>query len=200
MAWITKKKGLCLADLVIVLMVLSVFAVICLPAFQDLFPKFRLSSAVHEISLLMREKKLKAMSEACALGICFDLSDGEWVYRIYRDGNRNGIRRQDMADGIDVPVSEAVSVSEKYPGITFSILPEAGIPDLPPGEGALEPGGDPVRFGSDMVAFSPSGKSSSGSLFLSDGKRFMSAVRLFGPTGRIRRYRFDGAGGCWHMF
>jgi len=48
-----------------------------------------------------------------------------------------------------------------------------------------------VRFGrSDLVSFSPFGSSSSGTLYVTDGRRGLFAVVLFGPTARLRVWRF----------
>jgi hypothetical protein len=48
-----------------------------------------------------------------------------------------------------------------------------------------------VQFGrSDVVSFSPRGASSSGTLYVTDGKDALYAVVVFGPTVRLRVWRF----------
>jgi hypothetical protein len=48
-----------------------------------------------------------------------------------------------------------------------------------------------VRFGrSDLISFSPGGSASSGTLYVTDGRRGFYAVVLFGPTARLRVWRY----------
>jgi hypothetical protein len=57
---------------------------------------------------------------------------------------------------------------------------------------------DPVVFGStDVVSFSPLGDASSGSLYVSDGHGSGAAIVLYGPTARVRVYRYDAAREEW---
>jgi hypothetical protein len=60
------------------------------------------------------------------------------------------------------------------------------------------PGDDPIRFGrSDLVSFSPRGTSSSGTLYVSDGRLAAAAIVLYGGTGRIRIWVYDRERGAW---
>ena len=55
-----------------------------------------------------------------------------------------------------------------------------------------------MRFGrSDLVSFSPDGSASSGTLYVTDGRDGLYAVVLFGPTARVRVWRFDRRNGRW---
>lgn len=193
------QKGISFVEMAVVLLLLSMFVILCFPQFSNIILKARLNGALQEIALLLREKKIMALSEECGVGLCFEQKGAGYTYRIYRDGNSNGIRRQDIEDGIDSPITETLDISERYRDVTFSILSTPGIPELPPGGEMLAPGGDPIRFSSDILAFSPAGTSSSGSLYLTVGDRFMVALKLFGPTGRIRKFRYDGQRKIWRI-
>ncbi len=68
---------------------------------------------------------------------------------------------------------------------------------IPPQRGVLATG-DPVRFGrSDLISFSPRGRSSSGTLFLTDGRHRLYGVRLYGAATRIRVWRWDDRENQW---
>jgi len=77
------------------------------------------------------------------------------------------------------------------PDVKLGIPPGGPFPEAPPGTDWLVAGDDPVRFGnSDLVSFTPVGSASSGTLYVTDGKRGLYAVVLFGPTARLRVWRF----------
>jgi len=85
----------------------------------------------------------------------------------------------------------------RYEGIDFGLL-DVSIPEVPPGSSSLLPGGDPVRFGrSDIITFTPHGTSSSGTLYVSDGHSTLTAVVVYGGTGRLRLWRFDRDRWLW---
>jgi hypothetical protein len=65
------------------------------------------------------------------------------------------------------------------------------IRKIPPAEGYIEDTEDPIKFGkSDIASFSPVGDSSSGTVYISDGRDRMMAVVLFGPTVRVRVWEY----------
>ncbi len=118
-------------------------------------------------------------------------SSGRYLYAFYADGDGDGVRREDVASGVDPLIGEARDIVSRYEGVDFGLL-DLSIPEVPPGSGALAPFSDPVRFGlSDTISFVPGGTSSSGTLYLSDGRSTVVAVVLYGGTGRIRIWRFD---------
>jgi hypothetical protein len=64
----------------------------------------------------------------------------------------------------------------------------------------LVAGDDPVRFGrSDLVSFTPVGSASSGTLYVTDRRHALFAVVLFGPTARLRVWRFVPAERRWTL-
>ena len=67
------------------------------------------------------------------------------------------------------------------------------------GDGSpLAAGADPIQIGSSSIlAFGPSGSGTSGTLYLSGPGRRQYAVRVFGPTGRVRVFEFVPGTGQW---
>jgi hypothetical protein len=80
-------------------------------------------------------------------------------------------------------------------------FPGAGpFPRIPPRPGNIPHLDDPVQFGrSNIVSFSPIGASSSGTLYVTDGRDALYGVLLFGPSSRIRVWRFERSSGEWSL-
>jgi hypothetical protein len=123
--------------------------------------------------------------------------EGRFVFAFYADGDGDGVRSDDIAAGRDPLLAGPRDLPSRYTGVDFGLL-DAAIPEVPPGTGTLAPDSDPVRFGrSDIVSFSPRGTSSSGTLYVSDGRSTVVAVVLYGGTGRIRIWRFERGRWSW---
>jgi hypothetical protein len=104
------------------------------------------------------------------------------------DGNGNGIRRADIQSGIDRRTRGPWLLSSVFPGVRYG--------SSPGGAGPLFPS---LRIGrSRVISFSPIGKSTSGSLFLSNEYGQIASVVVFGITGRVRCARYRG--GRWEPF
>jgi len=120
-----------------------------------------------------------------------------WSYEFFEDGDGDGLRSDDIAAGRDRRTGGLVRLADHFEGVDFGLL-EVSVPEVPPGTGRLAPGSDPVRFGrSEIVSFTPHGTSSSGSFYVSDRRRVLFAVVLYGGTGRIRTLRYDRELGGW---
>jgi hypothetical protein len=132
-----------------------------------------------------------AVAQRRNLAMRLTWSGGRYHYAVHADGDGDGILASDVAAGIDPRIEEPRDLPSRYEGIDFGLL-DSAIPEVPPEHGALAPGADPVRFGrSDTITFSPRGTSSSGTLYISDGRLSVMAVVLYGGTGRIRIWTFD---------
>ena len=168
------------------------------PALTSALSRCRAAAAANEMAMEMARLRALAVTERQIVGMrVVRLADG-YAWRICRDGDGDGLSGRDIDAGID-SCGEPRSLRERYEGIDFR-LPARAIPEVPPGQGALEPSGDAVRFGrSGIVSFTPLGTSSSGSLYVGDGRDGLFAVVLYGRTGRIRTWRFDTQGFRWVM-
>ena len=94
------------------------------------------------------------------------------------------------ADGPDRP--------DRVATIRLGFPPGGPFPRIPPNRGVIENLDDPVQFGrSDVVSFSRLGRSSSGTVYLADGRESLFGVVLVGPSSRVRVWRFDARAGRW---
>jgi hypothetical protein len=82
--------------------------------------------------------------------------------------------------------------------VRLGFPPGGPFPRIPPEVGTIGDTSDPVQFGvSDLVAFSALGRSSSGTLYVTDGGSQLYAVVLFGPATRARVWRYEPRSRRW---
>ena len=116
------------------------------------------------------------------------------------DGNGNGLRTAEVRRGVDPTVSGPHHLQDQVEDVRLGFPPGGPFPRIPPRTGNIVDTDDPVQFGrSDIVAFSPLGRSSSGTLYVTDGRRGLFAIVLFGPATRARVWRYDSVGGKWSL-
>jgi prepilin-type N-terminal cleavage/methylation domain-containing protein len=140
--------------------------------------------------------RAEAVRRGVTVAVVFDPCGDSWCLRLVADGNGNGVRRADIASGIDRAIERAWTVEEGTGVLRLTVGQD--LPPLAPGEPRLGTGADPVRFGSgDMASFSPLGTATSGSLILSSRSGGAYAVRVLGPTGRVRAMTFEPVQGVW---
>jgi hypothetical protein len=109
--------------------------------------------------------------------------DGLDYFRLYRDGNHNGVTTADINAGLDLPLGPAHRLDGRAPRVRVGI--NAGVPAIPPESGLLDPA-DPIRFGpSNMLSFSPLGTATPGTFYLA-GEGIQAAVRVTGGSARVR--------------
>jgi hypothetical protein len=132
----------------------------------------------------MAVARAQAVMRSAHVALRFEDGPQGITFRMFLDGNRNGVRTADIAAALDLPLEPAVHLSDLYPGTTIAVSGAAGSV--------------PVRFGSSgLLSFTPFGTSTSGSVFVRgrDGSQF--AVRVLGATGRARVQRFNARSGTW---
>jgi hypothetical protein len=151
--------------------------------------------------LLVRWMRMEAVRRGHSVGIVFQrLDDGTYRFNLHLDGDGDGIRSRDIAAGIDRRFAGPFSIGREFPGVRFGILERDRIPAIPPRRGRLGNRGDPIQFGpADIVSFSPRGQSSSGTLYLTDHRRRMGAVVVYGPTVRVRLWNWRDAARRWEQ-
>ena len=170
---------------------------VSVPALGTALRSWKLDGAARDLALEMQRTRMEAVARGAYAGILFqrDASGGHW--RLYLDGGTRGIRSADIASGVDTPLGLTGELAARYPGVRLGIEAPPPIPRVPPATGTLTSGDDPIAFsGSDIFSAAPTGETSGGTIYLTDG-RDMRAVVVFGPTGRIRVWRYDGEARRW---
>lgn len=169
---------------------------VSVPSVSTMLRTRKLSMASRDLALELQRARMEAVANGSYVGIRFERS-GRDCWRHYRDGGARGIHAAEIASGDDPPIGPVFDLASRYPGVRLGIA-RAGAPRIPPSGGLLSPTDDPVAFsGSDIFSASPTGESSTGALYLTDGAD-MRGVVVYGPTGRIRIWRYEGSTGQWH--
>jgi prepilin-type N-terminal cleavage/methylation domain-containing protein len=181
--------GFSLLELLAGLALLGLLVIFAVPLVAETVARERLHAAAMEEAVEFRRLRQRAVSEQVSFGLRFVAAGAGWSRAVYRDGNGNGIRTTDIVAGRDRLIEGPVQPGDRYEGIRYG-LPAGPLPAVPPDGGAFPNPGDPIKFGSgDIVSFSPGGSVSSGSVYLTDGRR-AAAVVVFGATGRVRLFRY----------
>ena len=192
------EGGFSLPETALVLVIFGLMTAVATPALTAALSRGRAAAGAREMSMEMARLRSRAITERRIVGMRMTRLPDGYAWRICLDGDGDGLRGPDIAAGID-SCGESRNLWERYEGIDFR-LPGVAIPEVPPGQGTLAPSGDPVRFGqSDTISFTPRGTSSTGTLYVGDGRAGLFAVVLYGRTGRIRTWRFDRQGHRWVM-
>jgi Tfp pilus assembly protein FimT len=191
------EGGFSLVEAALVLTLLGLLVTVSAPVFAEALSRARVTAATAEMGQTLARLRARAIAERRRVGLRFRTVAGRTTFAVYADGDGDGLRSDDIANGTDPLLEAERDLPSRYEGIDFGLLPQA-VPDVPPQSGSLPPGSDPVRFGStDTVTFTPWGTASTGTLFISDGRDTVMAVVLYGHTGRIRTWRLDRSLGQW---
>lgn len=178
-----RMRGFTLVELLVVLGLIMVLAAVALPGIHAYTEEAALVGAGRVFEGQFRRAYALAVSHGAQTAIVFESRAEPPTCSIYRDSNFNGVRRADIAAGIDLLVEGPVRLGPTGAGVRLAVLP--GLPAIPPARGLLE-GDDPIRFGNaDMVSFSPLGTGSPGTLFLAS-RRQQVAVRVVASSARVR--------------
>ncbi len=180
--------GFSLVELLVVVAITMVMAAVALPFFRPMFADAHIVGAAHEFRQQFRLAASMAVRANVYTAIRFERGGEQVSYAVYRDGDRDGVRADDIASGRDPRVSGPFPLATG-PTVRIGILP--GVPEIPPERGALS--GDPIRFGrSDILSFSPLGSATPGTFYLA-GDGAQAAVRVVGGTARVRLLIWRGS-------
>jgi hypothetical protein len=138
--------------------------------------------------------RMEALKRRANVAVRFEADGDDILMAVYLDGNGNGVRATDIAAGVDTLMRPRQPIGQQFAGVRFGF--EAGVPDVDGGDTASDP--DPIRVGrSRMLSFSPTGTSSTGTVYLRGRGPHQLAVRVLGGTGRIRSLSFDFGARKW---
>ena len=151
----------------------------------------RAREAAQYLASECRAARMDAIARNTTSSLVFDLVSARWRVRRCVDGNANGMRRADIANGKD-SCAASIELSEQFSGVRIDV--PAGLPD--PDGGSTTNGA--VRFGSgDIASFSPAGTASAGTVYLRSNGGAQYAIRIAGSTGRARVLKYDGFSRKW---
>lgn len=187
----TGSAGASLVELTMALGIVSLGAAMSAPMLAGAADSSRAREAAQFVAAQCRGARVDAVARNATSSLVFDRRASGWQFRRCVDGNGNGMRRAEIANGRDKCASP-VGVDSLFSGVRVEVLP--GLPD--PDEGQRTT--DEVRFGaSDIASFTPAGTATAGTVYLRSVGGAQYAIRVAGTTGRVRVLRFDSAAGTW---
>jgi prepilin-type N-terminal cleavage/methylation domain-containing protein len=193
------SRGVTLPELLVVLVLGALLFLASAPALATLRSAGRTSAAAHELAITLEGLRWKSVATGASHGLAFASDARGWSYRIVRDGNGNGLRTTEIARGTDPTLVASVRLEDRLSPVRLGFPRATSIAEIPPRTGTIADLSDPISFGrSDLVSFSPAGTSSSGTLYVTDGVE-LCAIVLFGPTSRLRVWRYDGRSATWKL-
>jgi type II secretory pathway pseudopilin PulG len=173
-----------LIELLFATALIAVVSAIAVPQSLAAMDRARAASAARYLASRMAVARSQAVMRSAHVALRFEKRRSDITFRMFVDGNHDGVRTDDIAADVDPPLDGAVRLDDLYPGVAIAIDTDAGA--------------DPVRLGStNLLSFTPLGTSTSGSIFVRgrDGSQF--AVRVLGATGRVRVQRFVVRNRAW---
>lgn len=192
------QAGHTLVELLVVLVLLLALMTAGARPLLDATAALRLDLAAGELVGALRSARSAAVRDSANVAVKFRTrGDGRVTFALYRDGDDDGVLNADIKAGVDPEIAPPRPLSH------FGKTAQLGFPPGPPPRDPGDPrralaGSDPVRFNSsDLASFGPLGTSTPGSLYLTDGRSRLVAVRVFGRSGKVRVLAYDAALGRW---
>jgi hypothetical protein len=190
------NAGISAIELVMGLAVTLVVASLAVGSLEAFRSEARALGGARYLAARVRDERASAIRRGVSGGLFFTRAGTGYVFQRVVDGDGDGLRLDDVGRGVDRLVEPPASLGAHVGGVEFGLRYTVPAVD---GEGAgLSAGADPIRIGgSRFLSFSPNGAGASGTLYLvtSDGRQL--AVRVFGPTGRVRVFEFVPAEARW---
>ncbi len=193
------QTGFSLVEALVLFAVAMTLATVGLPSLFEWTSGLRVDLAAGEMVGVMHQARGYAARYNVKVAVKFRTEPGGIVtHALYRDGDGDGVRTADINSGADPEVRPPRRLAYFSRRIRFG---------FPPGRAPRDPGNprrrldrleDPIRFNrSDLASFGPRGTSTPGTVYLTDGRRHLSAVRVNNRAGRIRVLRYDVESEVW---
>ena len=187
-----KRNGYTLIELLIILAIIGLVAGITLPNFAKMRNRVALRAAAGELRSIFHLVRMRAISTGTNNGVKFVQIAGVWHFILYEDGDRDGVRNDDIKKGIDRPLSPPRVVFREARNVTIGLIDVA----------VKDPDGDPVKSpvhfnNSTVCSFSPLGQSTPGTIYITDNDGDLWCVRVYGASAKIRTLRYDRGTRKW---
>lgn len=192
------QRGFQLLELVIVLALFILLATLTAPPLLRISSELRLRLAAQEVSSAMGLARALAVRHCANVALKFRPRPfGAATWSLYRDGDGDGVLNRDIDTGVDPILTRPRRLEQIGNRVRFGFPPGRRVRD--PGDpGVWLKGDDAIRFNtSDLASFSPLGGSTPGTVYLTDGRSQLAAVRVTGRTGKVKVIVYDFAAEVW---
>jgi type II secretory pathway pseudopilin PulG len=183
---VSRRNGYTLMELLIILAIIGLILGVTFPNFFKIQRRMAMRAAAAELRGVFHLVRMRAIANGTNTGVKFVLLNGTWHFATYADGDRDGVRNDDIKKGIDWMVAKPRIVFSQSQIVTI------GLPGYP----FKDPDGDtvksPVTFNQTaLCSFSPIGEATPGSIYITDNDGELWCVRVYGATAKIRALRYD---------
>ena len=187
-----RRNGYSLTELLIVVAIIGLMAAVTLPNFQKMRGRIALRSAAGELRSIFHLTRMRAIASNRNTGLKFVMLAGQWHFATYEDGDRDGVRNDDISKGIDKLIAPPRMVFSQSRLVTIGLIE---IPVKDPDGDAVK---SPVAFNNSAIcSFSPIGESTPGTIYLTDNDGDLWCVRVYGASAKIRTLRYDRSTKKW---
>ncbi len=163
------------------------------PNLADLMSGTELRLATSEVAAAFYEARVYSLRQSANVAVLFEQGPGGGVaWSLYRDGDGDGVLRQDIRDGIDPLVRGARRLEHFGARVRFGFPPGKAPTEIGDPTRLVDRLDDPIRFGnSDMASFSAVGTASPGTVYVTNGKNRLMAVRIGNLSGKVTLWEYD---------
>jgi hypothetical protein len=146
--------------------------------------RIRAGAAARYLASRMALARAQAVMRSTHVALRFEEESSGISFRMFADGNGNGVRTADIAADVDSPLDTSVLLSDLFPGVAIAVSGSAGT--------------DAVRLGTtNLLSFTPLGTATAGSIYVRGGDGSQFAVRILGTTGRTRLQQYIERTRAW---
>lgn len=195
----TAQRGFSIVEVTVYFAVILSIAGMGMASVAEWAGKLRVELAAGEMTGVMHRARIYSAQRNAKVAVKFRIeADGVVTHALYRDGDGDGVLSADIASGVDPEVRPPRRLAHLGRRIRFG---------FPPGDAPRDPGNprrrldrldDPIRFNrSDLASFNPQGTATPGTIYITDGRRHLSAVRVNNRSGKISVLHYDPETEVW---
>lgn len=129
--------------------------------------------------------RAQAVRRSAIVALRFDTDARGIGFSTIQDGNSNGVRTRDIDLQVDRVIDAPTLLADLFPGVEIGLVPST-------------PATDPVQLGgTTILSFTPTGTSTSGSVYVRGRDGTQWVVRVLGVTARARVLKYLPATNEW---
>jgi type II secretory pathway pseudopilin PulG len=179
------EHGHTLVEMLVVIGLVAATLMVTVPFLADIRGAAELQVLSSRLAAEMYRARAYATMRGRAVSLVFERRGGRgWRCFIAEDGDGDGVLRRDLDSGRDRILGEVLQLEGEVAGL--GILAVTRVPD-PGGRGYLRGNmEDPVRAGrGDIITFTPASTATPSSVYLTDHRKRMRVLRVYGGTARV---------------
>ena len=194
-----ERAGFSMLDITVTLAVVTLIVALSLPFLVDMASGVRVELAAGEMAGVLNLARGYSVRHGTKVAVKFRTeASGVVTHALYRDGDGDGVRSADIESGADPEVRPPRRLAHFDRRIRFG-FPEGQAPRDPSDpRRRLDRLEDPIRFNrSDLASFDPGGTATPGTIYLTDGRHHLSAVRVNNRSGKVSVLHYDRQAEIW---